>query len=108
MEQGYHTKNSIFVWAGGNGKGVHDNGNYDGYANHYTTMAIGAVDHTGHQAWYSEDCACLLAVTPSSGTSGKSITTVDLSGAPGYGPVNALINLVEHQVQRRWLPGSLH
>lgn len=81
---GRHGKGSIFVWAGGNGRGQKDNGNYDGYANHYATMAIGAVDYTGQQSWYSEDCACLMAVTPSSGVYRKGITTIDLMGPAGY------------------------
>jgi proprotein convertase subtilisin/kexin type 7 len=85
LERGW-AQNKIFVWAGGNGRDVGDNGNYDGYANHYATMAIGAIDFSGHQAWYSEDCACLLAVTPSSGTLQRSVTTADLLGSYGYGP----------------------
>lgn len=89
LEQGIRTgrrgKGNIFVWAGGNGRQNSDNGNYDGYANHWATIAIGASDHTGKQAWYSEDCACLMAVAPSSG-SRQGITTVDLKGPAGYSP----------------------
>lgn len=78
-------KNSkaIYVWAGGNGRQNQDNGNYDGYANSPYTLTIGAVNHNGDQAWYSEPCACLLAVTPSSGA-GKGVVTTDLMGAWGY------------------------
>jgi len=82
--QGRRGKGSIFIWAGGNGKGDQDNGNYDGYANHWSTITIGATNYHGKQSWYSEDCACLTAVTPSSGSSGKGIRTVDLKGSAGY------------------------
>lgn len=77
LKKGYESGQSIFVWAGGNGRNAQDMSNYDGYANSPYTLAIGAVDHTGHQAWYSESGANLLAVAPSSGA-GKGVTTVDL------------------------------
>jgi len=75
-------KGSVYVWAGGNGRGSGDNCNYDGYANSRFTIAIGAVDYLGKQAYYSENCAALLACAPSSGSS-KSITTTDLVGTAG-------------------------
>jgi subtilisin family serine protease len=75
-------KGSVYVWAGGNGRGSGDNCNYDGYANSRFTIAIGAVDYLGKQSYYSENCAALLACAPSSGSS-KSITTTDLVGAAG-------------------------
>lgn len=83
VENGRKGKGSIFVWAGGNGRQNSDNCNYDGYANSPYTIAIGALDHTGKQSYYSEDCAALMAVTPSSGA-GKGITTTDLMGYQGY------------------------
>jgi len=75
----------IYVWAGGNGRGAGDNCNYDGYANSRLTIAIGAVDYTGKQSYYSENCAALIACAPSSGSS-KSITTTDLLGNAGSTP----------------------
>jgi len=81
---GRHGKGSLFIWAGGNGKHALDNGNYDGYANHWATFAIGALNFNGKQSWYSEDCACLMAVAPSSGSPGRGIRTVDLKGSRGY------------------------
>jgi subtilisin-like proprotein convertase family protein len=73
---------NVYVWAGGNGRSAQDNGNYDGYANNPYVLTIGAVDSNANPAWYSEPCACLLAVTPSSGVRG--ITTTDLLGSHGY------------------------
>lgn len=73
---------SIYVWAGGNGKGQLDNCNYDGYANSRFTITIGAIDYMGKQSYYSEPCAALLACAPSSGSS-RSITTTDLLGSAG-------------------------
>jgi len=75
-------KGVIYVWAGGNGRSAGDNCNYDGYANSRFTLTIGATDHQGKQAYYSENCAALFASAPSSG-SGKSITTTDLLGSAG-------------------------
>jgi kexin len=82
-EVGRNGKGSIYVWAGGNGRGNQDNCNYDGYANSPYTIAIGAIDYRDSQSWYSEDCAALMATAPSSG-SGRGITTTDLVGPAGY------------------------
>lgn len=78
-------KGSIYIWASGNGRDHYDSCAYDGYANNPYVNAIGALDHTGKQAWYSEGCSALMAVMPSSGA-GKGITTCDLKGARGYEP----------------------
>lgn len=78
-------KGTIYVWAAGNGRDAGDSCAYDGYASSPYTMAIGAVDHQGDQAWYSEGCAALFAVAPSSGAM-RGITTVDLLGNGGYDP----------------------
>ena len=83
ITQGRNGKGSIYVWAAGNGKRGGDNCNYDGWANSRYTISIGAVDFNGYSSWYSEPCAMLLAVTPSSGNS-LSITTTDLMGNRGY------------------------
>ena len=82
-------KGSIHMWAGGNGRRVGDNSNYDGYANSIYTIGVGAMDSAMDQSQYSESGANLLVVAPSSGrTSGSNpplgITTTDLVGASGY------------------------
>jgi subtilisin-like proprotein convertase family protein len=74
---------NIYVWAAGNGLYYKDNVNYDGYANSPFTIAVGAVDNTGRQAWYSEPGAAMLVTAPSSGSL-AGITTTDLFGNPGY------------------------
>lgn len=76
-------RGTIYVWASGNGRDRQDSCNYDGYANNPYVNAIGAVDYYGNQAWYSEGCAALMAVTPSSGSM-KGIITADLLGSAGY------------------------
>ena len=76
-------KGSIYVWAAGNGRAEGDRADYDAYASSPYTIAVGAIDHRGDQAYYSESGACLCCVAPSSGA-GKGITTADLSG-PGQG-----------------------
>ncbi len=74
---------SIYLWAGGNGHGDQDNGNYDGYANNRHVIAVGAIENDGTPSWYSEPCACLLVSAPSSGGT-RGIVTTDLIGASGY------------------------
>lgn len=57
----------IYVWAGGNGGGIGDNSNYDGYANSIYTIAVGAVSDVGARSGYSERGANLIVSAPSSG-----------------------------------------
>lgn len=81
--QGY---GSIYVVASGNGGTAGDNCNYDGYANSIFTITIGAVDETGHMPYYAEECASMLAVTFSSGSSiMRSIVTTDWLHHDGAG-----------------------
>jgi len=60
-------RGSIYVWAAGNGQADRDQCNYDGYANSRYTITVGAYDYNGQQAYYSESCAALTVVAPSSG-----------------------------------------
>jgi subtilisin-like proprotein convertase family protein len=83
VTSGRQGRGSIYVWAGGNGNGNHDNVNYDGYANSRYVIAVGAVDHNGLQSFYSEPGAPLLLTAPSSGEL-VGITTTDLLGTDGY------------------------
>jgi subtilisin-like proprotein convertase family protein len=77
---------SIYTWAGGNGRESQDNVNYDGYANSRYVIAVGAIDHNGEQASYSESGAPLLVTAYSSSEFGPEITTTDLLGGTGYDP----------------------
>lgn len=54
---------------------VSSTGNFDGYANSVYTVTIGAVDSRGRMPYYAEECAAMLAVTPSSGSKGKDIVS---------------------------------
>lgn len=85
LKQHYMQQRNIVVWANGNGREYNDRSDYDGYANSPYTISIGAIDHKGNQASYSESGAALFAVAPSSGD-GVGITTTDLSGIHGYDP----------------------
>lgn len=78
-------KGTIYLWASGNGAAKGDSCAYDGYASSPFVFAIGALNHLGNQSAYSEGCASLMAVTPSSGA-GRGITTADLMGEAGYSP----------------------
>ncbi|CAG5131773.1 unnamed protein product [Candidula unifasciata] len=69
---------SIYVLASGNGGENQDNCNFDGYANSIYTVTIGAVDDKGSMPYYAEECASMLGVTFSSGTTNKrDIVTTD-------------------------------
>jgi subtilisin family serine protease len=76
---------SIYMWASGNGRDYNDSCAYDAYAGNPYVNAVGALDYTGAQAWYSEGCAALMAVAPSSGAM-RGIATADLMGPAGYDP----------------------
>ena len=69
---------NIYVWAAGNGLLSNDNVNYDGYANSRYTIAVGAVDHNGVQAAYSEPGAAMLVTAYSD--DGTGITTTSRVG----------------------------
>ena len=76
-------KGTIYLWASGNGAAKGDSCAFDGYASSPHVFAIGALNHQGRVADYSEGCAALFAVAPSSGA-GRGITTADLMGDDGY------------------------
>ncbi|MBX7158052.1 MAG: S8 family serine peptidase [Verrucomicrobiae bacterium] len=67
VQSGRVGRGSIYIWAGGNGRDVGDNANYDGYANSRYVIAVGAYDKKGEQSYYSESGANLVVVAPSSG-----------------------------------------
>jgi hypothetical protein len=81
---GRNGKGTIYVWASGNGRHMKDSCAFDGYAGNPYVNAIGAIDYNGNQAYYSEGCSNLLAVTPSSGVPTHGIVTADLLGDSGY------------------------
>eukprot|EP01091_Cochliopodium_minus_P012534 TRINITY_DN3817_c0_g2_i2.p1 TRINITY_DN3817_c0_g2~~TRINITY_DN3817_c0_g2_i2.p1 ORF type:complete len:692 (-),score=201.94 TRINITY_DN3817_c0_g2_i2:56-2131(-) len=82
VQNGRNGKGSIYIWAAGNGAMKGDNCNYDGYANSPFTISIGAITSDGLIPYYSEKCAALIGVAPSSG--GKGIVTTDYTGTQGY------------------------
>ncbi|MEK7785122.1 MAG: S8 family peptidase, partial [Chloroflexota bacterium] len=77
-------RGNLYLWAAGNGLQYSDNVNYDGYANSRFTIAVGAVDYNGVQAYYSEPGAAMFITAPSRATSAVGITTTDRLGANGY------------------------
>lgn len=73
-----------YFWAGGNGRSVGDNSNYDGQANYHGVNAVAALNDTGKQASYSESGAnVLISAHAGEFCSTNTITTVDLSGTDG-------------------------
>ncbi|WWD16394.1 hypothetical protein CI109_100820 [Kwoniella shandongensis] len=77
VQNGRDGKGSIFVFAAGNGGGVDDQCNFDGYTNSIFSITVGAVDRKGLHPYYSEMCAAMMMVAPSSG-SGDHIHTTDV------------------------------
>jgi kexin len=82
---GRNGKESLFVFASGNGGSSGDNwylilciliiSNFDGYTNSILTITIGAIDRYNNHPSYSEECSAQLAVTYSSGSGGHILTT---------------------------------
>ncbi|WVO14735.1 hypothetical protein L204_102373 [Cryptococcus depauperatus] len=77
VQKGRNGKGSIFVFAAGNGGGSDDQCNFDGYTNSIWSVTIGAIDRKGLHPYYSEMCAAMMMVAPSSG-SGDHIHTTDV------------------------------
>ncbi|WP_199248852.1 S8 family serine peptidase [[Phormidium] sp. ETS-05] len=93
VKAGRDRKGNIYVFAGGNDGWLGENVNSNPFANSRYTIAVGAIDHNGEQAWYSEPGASLLVSAPSSSSvtdplTGEKvsvgITTTDLQGEKGY------------------------
>jgi kexin len=80
VQNGRDGKGSVFVFAAGNGGGVEDQCNFDGYTNSIFSITVGAVDRQGLHPYYSELCAAMMMVAPSSG-SGDHIVSVISSPA---------------------------
>ncbi len=76
-------RGTVYVWAGGNGRGNGDNVNYDAYASSRYTIAVGASGADGKFSSYSEPGASLLVNAPSSFSGGGiTTTTFTSSGTP--------------------------
>ncbi len=91
VENGRNGLGSIYVWAAGNGRAIGSNVNYDGWASHRYSIAVGAVGDHGKRSSYSEPGAPLLVCAHSNGdTSG--IRTTDLLGQSGADPGDCRID----------------
>lgn len=84
-------KGTLYFWASGNGSfrsAEVDNANYDGQANYYGVITVGAIGNNGKKAYYSDEGANLWVVAPSrgasSGTASAAIYTTDLKGTSGF------------------------
>jgi len=100
LQTGYSTGRSglgtVFTWAAGNGLGNNDNVNYDPYANSRFVIAVGAIDHKGKQATYSEPGAPMLVSAYSSSSGAPGITTTDINNGyrPDFGGTSSATPLV--------------
>ncbi|KAJ3245093.1 pheromone processing endoprotease [Chytriomyces hyalinus] len=59
---------SIFVFASGNGGGMGDNCNFDGFTNSIYTITVSSIDRNDKHPQYSESCSANLVVMYSSAT----------------------------------------
>ncbi|MGK7900235.1 MAG: Ig-like domain-containing protein [Hormoscilla sp.] len=79
VDSGRGGRGNIYVFSAGNnresriGKSGDDNVNYNGYANSRYTIAVGAINHNGVHAPYSEPGAPLLISAPSSEGLGRDV-----------------------------------
>lgn len=91
IENGRDGLGSIYVWAAGNGRAIGSNINYDGWAAHRYSIAVGAVGDHGKLSNYSAPGAAMLITAHSNGdTSG--IRTTDLIGPAGADPGDCRID----------------
>lgn len=110
LREGRGGLGTVYVWAAGNGgrNGI-DNSNYDGRANYHGVMAIGAVDHQGNKAGYSEEGANLWLVAP--GGSGNQdcttrLVTTDLTGPAGANNGQSSLDFPQNPDYTRCMAGT--
>jgi len=82
-------RGTVFVWAVGNGGGLNEDANADGYASNPHVIAVGAIDSSGRVPGYSEGGACLAVVAPSAAEDGLPMVTADRPGRAGFNPPTA-------------------
>jgi len=89
IAKGRSGRGSVYVYSAGNNRQPltslinplgFDNVNYNGLANSRYTIAVGAIDHNGVHARYSEPGAPLLISAPSSNGGTVGVTTTGLVG----------------------------
>ena len=78
-------KGAVYTWAAGNGAGGHDRSDYDGQANFFGVLAIGALNSQGQKSSYSEEGANLLVMAYGGEfCDTQQVVTTDITAAPGY------------------------
>lgn len=117
LRDGRQGRGTVYVWAAGNGGNrisengdssiAVDNSNYDGRANFYGVMAVGAVNHDGRKAGYSEEGANLWVTAPGgSGYCSSSLVTTDLTGQAGLNSGASSHDLRSHLDYTRCMAGT--
>ena len=66
--QGRGGRGVIYSWASGNGGGLMDNCDCDGYTGSIYTISISSASQKQLTPWYAEKCASTLATAYSSGS----------------------------------------
>jgi len=78
-ENGRGGLGTIYMWAGGNGRGSDDMANKDGYANSIHTISVTAVGNQGGWSYFSERGCSHVVTAPSNGDT-LGLTTTDWDG----------------------------
>jgi len=96
--QGRGGKGVVYCWAGGNGRAVGDDANYDGYASSLYVIGVAASGADGVVSYYSEPGASIMLNAPSSyGTGGGMGVITTANGnfyATAFGGTSAAAPLV--------------
>ena len=106
IKNGRGGRGTIFLWAAGNGGEDHDNSNKNGYANAIEAIAVGAIEHRGVRAAYSEIGANILVCAPAGGSRGPGTVTTDLLGDDGVNYVGSADPLGDSDYTSRFLGTS--
>jgi subtilisin-like proprotein convertase family protein len=67
LSDGRNRLGAIYMYSAGNGGQLGDDCNFDGFASFRATVTVGAITALGEPTYYSEECAALHVVTPSTG-----------------------------------------
>ena len=92
-----------YYWACGNGGSIGDRCDFDGFIQQANVNGIGAIDDNGDLSYFSEKCAALMFVAPSSGGTrgitaatplGMSMCTSSFGGTSASAPFEAGVDAV--------------
>jgi kexin len=90
VQNGRQGKGSLYVFASGNGGGVDDQCNFDGYTNSIFSVTVAAIDRKGLHPYYSEACSANMVVTYSSGSGDNIVSRPGNRAANARSPLHSI------------------